>query len=272
MPRTSEQANNYARIAEKIFMDGYRPGVREIEFVRDEIPSAAEALGIPRPKNVGDVVYSFRFRRPLPDSILQTQPANLEWILELAGQAKYVFRLVRVARIVPNPALVEVKVPDATPEIVTAYALSDEQALLARVRYNRLVDVFLGLTAYSLQNHLRTTATGIGQLEIDEIYVGIDSSGTQYILPVQAKGGTDVLSPVQTRQDIACCLEKFPNLICRAISAQFMAADVIALFELAEVQGEIRVRQERHYRLVAADQITAEDLRLYSTGRATDHA
>ena len=47
MPRTSEQANNYARIAEKIFMDGYRPGVREIEFDRDEIPNAAEALGVP---------------------------------------------------------------------------------------------------------------------------------------------------------------------------------------------------------------------------------
>ena len=173
------------------------------------------------------------------------------------------FRLVRQAKIFPNSSLVEIKVPNATPEIVGAYALSDEQALLAKARYNRLVDLFLGLTAYSLQNHLRTTVQGIGQLEIDEIYVGVDSSGSQYVLPVQAKGGTDIISTVQTKQDIACCLEKFPDLACRAVSAQFMDANLIALFELAEIRGEIRIVLERHYRLVPADKITQDDLRVY---------
>src|SRR5271157_4057421 len=37
------------------------------------------------------------------------------------------------------------------------YKFTDEQALLAKVRYTRLIDTFLGITAYSLQNHLRTT-------------------------------------------------------------------------------------------------------------------
>ncbi len=69
---------------------------------------------------------------------------------------------------------IAIKIPDATPEIVSAYALSDEQALLAKVRYNRLLDIFLGVATYSLQNHLRTTVTGLGQAEIDEIYVAID--------------------------------------------------------------------------------------------------
>lgn len=49
--------------------------------------------------------------------------------------------------------------------------MSDEQALLARVRYNRLLDIFLGLATYSLQNHLRTSVTDIGQIEVDEICV-----------------------------------------------------------------------------------------------------
>jgi hypothetical protein len=35
--------------------------------------------------------------------------------------------------VVTNPSLLEIKVPDATPEIVAAYALSDEQSLLAKV-------------------------------------------------------------------------------------------------------------------------------------------
>ena len=131
------------------------------------------------------------------------------------------------------------------------------------MRYNRLLDIFPGVAAYSLQNHLRTTVTGLGQVEIDEIYVAIDKRGRQYVLPVQAKGGNDRLSTVQTRQDMACCAEKFPQLLCRAISAQFIETDLIALFELARFGDEIRISKERHYKLVPADQITRDDLRAY---------
>ncbi len=166
-------------------------------------------------------------------------------------------------RISPNFDLVTIKIPDSTPEIVSQYALSDEQALLAKVRYNRLIDIFLGLTTYSLQNHLRTTVAGIGQIEIDEIYVGVSQYGCHYVIPVQAKGGSDQLSVVQTRQDIRCCVEKFPNIICRAISTQFMADDLIALFELTIQDDEIRLVQERHYKLVSSDQISATDLQQY---------
>jgi len=74
----------------------------------------------------------------------------------------------------PNPNLAETKVPDATPGIVAKYAFNDEQALLARLRYNRLVDIFTGVTCYSLQSHLRTTVPSMGQVETDEIYVGLD--------------------------------------------------------------------------------------------------
>ncbi len=105
------------------------------------------------------------------------------------------------------------------------------------MRYNRLIDIFLGLTTYSLQNHLRTHVKGMGQIEIDEIYVGLNRNGAQYVIPVQAKGGSDKLSPVQTTQDLACCKAKFPDLICRPISAQFMEDDVIALFELTIEAG-----------------------------------
>ena len=72
-------------------------------------------------------------------------------------------------------------IPDATPELIRAYALDDEQALLAIVRYNRLIDTFLGLTTYSLQNHLRTTVQGMGQIEIDELYIGLDKHGCHYV-------------------------------------------------------------------------------------------
>ena len=108
------------------------------------------------------------------------------------------------------------------------------------------------LTTYSLQNHLRTTVKGKGQIEIDEVYVGIDTHGCHYMIPVQAKGGTDQISIVQTSQDIAWAAGKFPTLRCRAISAQFVSSDQIALFELTVDEDELKIVEERHYRLVPA--------------------
>ena len=115
----------------------------------------------------------------------------------------------------PNAHLAVVKIPDSTPGIIAKYVLSSEQALLAKVRYNRLIDLFTGIVCYSLQNHLRTTVENLGQVETDEIYLGIDQSGLQYVIPVEAKGGADRPSVVQNEfQDLALCKEKFPDLNC----------------------------------------------------------
>lgn len=259
--------NRYKALVNRIFFDRYTKGAREVAFERKDLEEAATKLGIVLPKNLGDVIYSIRYRTPMPEEILATQPKGMQWIVEGTGQALYAFKLVQINRIVPNTALVKVKIPDATPEIIGAYALSDEQALLAKVRYNRLIDIFLGIAAYSLQNHLRTTVKGIGQIEIDEIYVGVDKQGRQYIFPVQAKGGNDQLSVVQTKQDMRCCMQKFPDLICRSISTQFMPDESIAMFELTLEGDQVKLVEERHYELVPANQITVEDLKTYSKRR-----
>lgn len=150
--------------------------------------------------------------------VFWTQPKDREWIIEGAGKGRYRFRLVRQTHIKPNTDLAVINIPDATPEVIRAYALDDEQALLAIVRYNRLIDIFLGLTTYSLQNHLRTTVDGLGQIEIDELYVGIDKNGEHFVIPVQAKGGKDHISVVQATQDIRFSKQKFPSLGCRAVT------------------------------------------------------
>jgi hypothetical protein len=263
---SSKKPNRYSAIIGTIFKNHYKPGKTQFEFSRDELVEIASSLGIDLPKNLGDTVYSFRFRTALPPEILSTAPKGMEWVIELAGHALYRFRLAKLANIVPNPNMIAIKIPDATPEIVSTYALSDEQALLAKVRYNRLIDTFLGLTTYSLQNHLRTTVKAMGdsQIEIDEIYVGVNKYGEQFALPVQAKGGSDRLSVVQTAQDLACCREKFSDLTCRPISAQFMSGDVIAMFELALDGEDVKLVEEKHYRLVPSDQITADDLKAYA--------
>lgn len=262
---TRRPPNRYHSIIERVFENHYQGDLTEFEFTREEFVAVANALQIVLPRNIGDVIYSFRYRAELPESVRATAASGREWIIEGAGRARYRFKQVKLNRIVPREELLAIKVPDATPEIIGAYALSDEQALLARVRYNRLVDIFLGITAFSLQNHLRTTVKDLGQIEIDEVYVGIDRHGRQFVVPVQAKGGNDKHGAVQTQQDILCCAEKFPHLICRAISAQFMSGERIALFELTVSDGEIKVVDERHYQLVPAASITSDDLRQYSS-------
>lgn len=257
------KTNRYQALISKIFLDSYHPGATEFEFERERLEHGALALGIKLPKNLGDVIYSVRFRTALPEDILATQPLGMEWIIEGAGRGTYRFKLVRINRIVPRTDLVRISIPDATPELIRAYALDDEQALLAIVRYNRLIDTFLGLTTYSLQNHLRTTVKGIGQIEIDELYIGLDKHGCHYVIPVQAKGGKDQIGIVQTTQDIRFVEQRFPGMRCRAIAAQFMEGQIIALFELALDDGEIRVVEERHYRLVPARDLDLDAIRRY---------
>lgn len=259
----SPRPNRYKIIIEIIFFNHYRSGVTEFEFAREEIKAVAAEHEIPLPDNLGDLPYALRYRIGYPDRIVETQPEGLEWIIEGAGRARYRFKLVRIQRILPRLDLVRTAIPDATPELIRAYALDDEQALLAIVRYNRLIDTFLGLTTYSLQNHLRTTVKGIGQIEIDELYVGLDRHGCHYVIPVQAKGGKDQIGVVQTTQDIRFVEQKFPGLRCRAVSAQFMDGGVVALFELTLQGDEVKVVDERHYKLVPADQLDRDAIRRY---------
>ena len=262
--------NRYSQIIERVFLEHYREGMREVPFERTDLEQVAAQLGIVLPKNLGDVIYNFRYRAALPDSVRIKAPEGETWIIRPAGRARYRFVAVVDRPLVPQLLLAQTKVPDVTPGIVLKYLGRDEQALLAKVRCNRLIDLFTGVVCYSLQNHLRTTVPELGQVETDEIYVGIDRRGVQYVFPVQAKGGTDALSIVQIEQDVAVCAAKFPDLVCRAIAAQFMANEVIVLFSFEMSDEGLALTDEKHYRLVTPNEVTVEDLVLYRQRTATE--
>jgi hypothetical protein len=80
---------------------------------------------------------------------------------------------------------------------------------------------------------------------------------------VQAKGGSDRIGIVQIEQDFAVCAEKFPDLTCRSIAAQFMDADLIAMFEFELTKTEVAIVSEKHYRLVSPDELSPEELAVY---------
>jgi hypothetical protein len=259
------KTNRYSHIIEDIFLEKYEKGFERVDFERTDFEKAAKHRQIDLPKNLGDIIYSFKFRTPLPQTIIEKAPKGKEWVIKNVGQAKYAFVAMKASRIIPDELLIEIKILDATPGIVAKYALGDEQALLAKLRYNRIIDIFSGVACYSLQNHLRTTVPSIGQVETDEIYVGVDKNGKHYIFPIQAKGGKDELGIVQIEQDIMLCSHKYPNLICRSIAAQFMLDDVIAVFEFGLIDNEIKKISEKHYKLVSLDNISEKEIEEYKS-------
>jgi len=259
----TKRPSRYEQIIESIFHRHYHLGVEEFEFSRDEIIRTAQTLAITLPKNLGDVIYTFRYRAALPASVTAAAPKGKMWTILPAGTGRYRFFAELPLQAEPNQGLAETKVPDATPGLIAMYALGDEQALLAKLRYNRLIDVFTGVTCYSLQNHLRTNLPEFGQIETDEIYVGVDRRGARYVFPVQAKGAREKLKSVQVRQDLWLCSTRFPSLICRPVGAQFTEEELIVLFEFEESGRDIKISAEKHYRLVPPDTLSAEELATY---------
>lgn len=80
--------NRYTQIVEKIFFKYYKHGTGEVAFEREDIIRFARELKIRLPKNLGDVLYSFRYRAALPESIRVRAPKGQEWIIQPRGRAK----------------------------------------------------------------------------------------------------------------------------------------------------------------------------------------
>jgi len=258
--------SKYEQIIEWVFKKNFTIGNVRVPFTRDQLVQAHDVLNFERTKNIGDIPYSFRFRRELPESIRDSAPEGTEWIIVGSGIGEYQFRLASPGKITPTLHYYPIKIPDSTPEIIRQYASgTDEQALLTRVRYNRLVDVFTGLTCYSLQNHLRTTVTDIGQVEVDELYVGLNTRGTHFILPCQAKSKGDKFGIAQIMQDIALCLERYPQAICRPIALQFVDEDSVAMLELAVREEsdilKLNIVEEKQYALVPRSDLSHAEIK-----------
>ncbi|MCZ7668093.1 MAG: hypothetical protein M5U34_13315 [Chloroflexi bacterium] len=83
----------YEQIINWIFTKNYNQGDVIVSFNRNELVTASDELGLARIKNLGDIPYSFRFRRQLPEGIQSTAPEGAEWIIVGMGIGEYAFRL-----------------------------------------------------------------------------------------------------------------------------------------------------------------------------------
>jgi hypothetical protein len=221
--------SNSALLMEAIFRQHYRDGRNSVPFERDDIPKAAQQLGVRVPKNLGGTIYQLRYSERMPAGIDATAPAGMEWVIRGKGPAKYAFELVEQAWFAPDPSLEIVELPSATPRIVEQHQIDDEQALLSRLRHSQVIAHATGLVVEHLQSHVRS-GTPSGQVEVDDLYVGTDRTGRQYAVPVEAKGVSGNISLVQVEQGADFCLYRMPELACVPLGAKLGADGSIYVF------------------------------------------
>jgi hypothetical protein len=243
----------------RVFEKNHTKGSTVVPFSLEDLREAVEKVGY-REKNIADLRYQYvSGRSPLPDPI---KKLGFKAIVG-RGKGRYAFvHLIRDPEVDVPEDLAIIPIPDATPEIVLEYAGADEQGLLAKLLYNRLIDCFLGITCYHLQNHLRTSLEEHGQIEVDALYVGLDKTGRQYIIPVEAKGPKGRISRAQLAGNIAFACKNYPRLILRPVGAKAAADGSIFLYEFVPAQclDDISVVEVKRYRLVPMDEVPLPDI------------
>lgn len=240
---------DYDRVINALFKKIFKPQARELPFTKEHLESVCRELNISI-KNIPDILYTYRSRGELPSTIR----SEGHWVIEGKGKGHYAFiRLSRSPYIEIPLDLEAIPIPDSTPEIILKYASADEQSILAKIRYNRLVDTFLGLTAYQLQGHFRTTLQAIGQVEIDELYLGVDTDGRWYVIPIEAKGPDprDRIGIIQISWLTTFAKQYYPRLVARPVAVKAWQDGSIFLIEFNNAINleEIRTVNYRRYKL-----------------------
>lgn len=246
--------NNRDAVIQRVFEKNYASGALEVPFTKTDVLDAIALVAKKNPAykeyNVPDVRYQYASgRRPLPKGVDRYGP----WMIVGRGKGKYAFvKLAVGTRVKIQDDLLPILLPDATPEIVLAYAGDDEQGILAKIHYNRLLDIFLQLTCYHLQNHWKTTIADRGQCEIDDLYVALDTTGKQFVIPVESKSAGDSLNKTQIVQGIDFAKERFPKLILRPVGVQEMKDGSLVFVEFTPAihPDDIKVKSMRRYKLV----------------------
>jgi len=224
-----DSRRHYDTVILELFNRVYQDHADQLPFTKDDVAAVCEDLGV-TVRNIPNVIYTYRARSELPAAIV----GRGQWIIQGTGKGRYAFlRLDRPPHIEMPADLQIIRILDSTPEIVLKHSGSDEQSLMAKIRYNRLIDIFLGITAYQLQSHFRTTLDGIGQIEIDDLYLGVDTEGHQYVIPIEEKGPDprEKLGVAQVGWLAALAHQQYPGLTARPVGAKAWQDDSILLLE-----------------------------------------
>jgi hypothetical protein len=241
----------YDEVIQEVFIRHYRPGSTRLTFEKDELTDICLKHGI-TVRNIPDIIYTYRVRRTLPAKILATG----NWAIEPAGRGSYAFRLLQnPPRFdIPLDNFAPIEIFNAIPEVVEGLLRQDEQSLLTRLLYNRLVDIFTGLTCFHIQNHYHSFVTDMGEVEIDALYVGVDKNGALFVIPIEAKsqGESEMIGRIQISQMAKLMRQDFSILKRRILAVKTLQDDTIAAVEFndADEPDDIQIISVARYRLI----------------------
>jgi len=249
------ETTHYDQIILALFRRHYQLGLKRLVFEKDEIEDVCQELNV-KVRNIPDIPYTYRVRRELPNEIASTG----YWAIESAGKSAYAFILLE------NPPRFDIRFQDyepiniynAIPEIVDEFLRRDEQSLLTKLLYNRLVDIFCGLTCFHIQNHYRSFVDGVGEVELDALYVGINKSGNLFVIPVEAKSQADhdMVGRIQISQMTHLVKQDFSGLACRILAVKELPDKTIGVIEFNDKDNpdEIKILSVSRYKLIRRSQ------------------
>jgi hypothetical protein len=251
-----QQLSLYDEVLVKVFFHHYYEGETYLRFSKDELAEACKACGV-TVKNIPDIIYTYRARRVLPESIRKTG----HWAIEPAGRGFYAFRLLQNSPHfnIPFQDFTPINVYNALPELVETLLRNDEQSLLTRILYNRLVDIFTGLTCFHIQNHYRSFVNDVGEVELDALYAGVDKKGQLYILPIEAKSQSEseMIGRVQISQMAKLVRQDFAHLNRRILAVKHLRDGTIAVVEFDDQvePDDFSIVAVSRFRLIRQEQI-----------------
>lgn len=199
-----------------------------------------------------DLIYTYRARRQLPAEIT----ASGHWAIEPCGKGSYAFRLLKNPShfAVPFADYAPVDIYNAIPEVVEGLLRHDEQSLLTRLLYNRLIDIFTGLTCFHIQNHYRSFVLGVGEVELDALYVGVDRSGALHVLPIEAKSQDEheMMGRIQVAHMAKLVRQDFAALRRRILAAKALSDGTLGIVEFddSEEPDDFGIVSVARFRLV----------------------
>lgn len=244
------------RVFENKLDQGYETD-EDIPFDRGDLQVAMDELGI-TVRNVPDIPYAYRSRRPLPDGI-QRHGYNaviLDDSIEGAA-ATYLFTKREQLIHIPDEVDEEHRTSlEELPRAVRDYIGKDEQGVLTQVRYTGLLDDFTGLDAYHLQSHMRFRVNN-REAELDDLYIAVDDAEQHHALAVEAKGVGETLNKNQLIRNTRGIEQKraYPDSV-ETLAVKLDDDGYFYLFEFTvfEEDGEDRVEMERVWRYAFEDE------------------
>ena len=240
----------YTPVLLAIFKRKYVEGAERIAFTLDDVRAELAAQGV-EARNAPDLIYRMKSRTRLPDEI---QSAGYK-ILEITSRGQYA--LVRgVSTLIDYPDESDVvELEDRTPPVVRKLLYEnlgdvDEQGLLSVLRYNDLFSSFLGVPSYHLKSHVRRSVPGVGQAEVDDVYIATGQGDTT-IVPVEAKAKDDPVNRTQITMQIRYAHHAFPGHPVRPLTVKLFETGVVLFMEFnpTTLPNELRIVRHRFLKL-----------------------